>query len=430
LQQFPFDFSDLPTPAYLVGGWVRDRLLRRQGKYLDLDFVLPEKAVDIARAIARKYQAGFVVLDAERQIARVVFPNGTADFAQQMGCSLVADLGRRDFCMNAIALECHQLIGNRLIGNRSLVIGDGLAGESFIDPFDGIGDLRAKRIRMVAPENLAEDPLRILRGYRQAAQLGFEIENLTRQVLIKLAPSLKSVAAERVRTELGYLLSISDGSQWMIEAIGDRILEDWLPSQHLTLARFAKIEQVISQLSAQFPDLDRLFSKQLAGDRYALMIVKLAALTNSATALEPLGLSRAEQRWLVGILRYLPQFISLLDHALPKEQYKFFQSTLEFFPAIAALALASGYEFAKITPWLERWLNPQDAIAYPIALITGDDLRRDLGMKPSPKIGELLECVKIAQVEGKISSKAEAIAFIQSISSYPNPQKHDDILAN
>ena len=408
MQQFPFDFNDLPIPAYLVGGWVRDRLLNRQGKYLDLDFVLPEKAVATAQAIARKYKAGFVVLDADRQIARVVFQNSTADFAQQMGDSLVADLGRRDFCMNAIAMECHQNFLSSL-------------GESqFVDPFDGIGDLKAKRIRMVAPENLADDPLRILRGYRQAAQLGFEIESLTRQVLIKLAPRLKSVAAERVRTELGYLLSSQNGSQWMLEAIRDRILDDWLPRQHVNLARFTKIESVISTLLVKLPNLELFFNKQLSGDRYALIIVKLAALTNSATALETLGLSRAEQRWLVGILRYFPQFIALLnqDHASFKEQYKFFQPTLEFFPAIAALALASDYsdyKLEQILPWLERWLNPHDPIAYPIALITGDDLRKDLGMAPSPRIGELLESVKIAQVEGEINSRAEAIAYVTAI---------------
>ena len=406
MQQFPFDFNDLPTPAYLVGGWVRDRIINRQGKYLDLDFVLPEKAVEIANAIARKYKAGFVVLDSERQIARVVFKNGTADFAQQMGRSLEADLGRRDFCMNAIALECHEL-------NKTDFAP--FAQNQFVDPFDGIGDLTAKRIRMVAPENLADDPLRILRGYRQAAQLGFEIESLTRQVLIKLAPKLKSMASERVHTELGYLLSISNGSQGMIAAIGDRILEDWLPSQHLNLERFAKIEKVISSLVAKFPSLESFFSKQLSGDRYTLVVIKLAALTNSATALESLGLSRAEQRWLVGILRYLPQFIKLLDQASLKEQYKFFQPTLEFFPAIAALAIASDCELDAITPWLERWLNPEDAIAYPVALITGDDLRKDLGIAPSPKISELLEIVKIAQVEGKIASKQEAIEFVKAM---------------
>ena len=406
MQQFPFDFNDLPTPAYLVGGWVRDRLLNRQGKYLDLDFVLPENAVETAQAIARKYKAGFVVLDAERQIARVVFKNGTADFAQQMGSSLEADLGRRDFCMNAIAIECHQVTESVLSLKET---------EHFIDPFDGIDDLKAKRIRMVAPENLAEDPLRILRGYRQVAQLGFEIESLTRQVLIKLAPKLKTMAAERVRTELGYLLSMTNGSRWMLEALGDRILEDWLPSQHLNLPRFTKIENVISSLLEQFPNLELFFSKHLSGERCAVVIVKLAALTNSATALEPLGLSRAEQRWILGILRYLPNFIELLDGASPRQQYTFFQTTLEFFPAIAALALASGYELEKITPWLEHWLNPHDAIAYPVALITGDDLLKELQIPPSPKIGELLASVKLAQVEGKISTRSEALIFVQSI---------------
>lgn len=379
---------------------MRDRLLNRQGRYLDLDFVLPEKAIETANTIARKYKAGFVVLDAERHIARVVFKNGTADFAQQMGNTLEADLGRRDFCMNAIAIECHQLAQNP---------------EQFIDPFNGIGDLKAKQIRMVVPENLAEDPLRILRGYRQAAQLQFEIEGLTRQVITKLAPSLKLVAAERVRTELSYLLAVPNSSNWIIEIINDRILESWLPRQHLNLERFAKIEWSIALLLAKFPNLELFITRNLAGDRDALEIIKLTALTNSATSLEILGLSRSEQRWSTGILRYLPQFIALLDQASPTEQYKFFQVTLEFFPAIAALAIASDYSITTVAPWLERWLNPDDAIAYPHTLITGDDLRQSLGVAPSPRIGEFLEMVKIAQVEGKIHTKAEALSMIQSI---------------
>jgi len=416
LQQFSFDFNDLPTPAYLVGGWVRDRLLNRQGKYLDLDFVLPERAVETAQAIARKYKAGFVILDAERQIARVVFKNGTADFAQQMGNSLEADLGRRDFCMNAIAIECHQFLSNPLLANPLLTIGkEELVREYFLDPFNGISDLENKQIRMVAPENLADDPLRILRGYRQAAQLGFVIEDLTRQVLIKLAPRLKAIASERVLTELGYLLAISNGSKWLIDVLSDRVLEDWLPNQHLNLARFAKIEQSITILLARFPNLELFFSKNLAADRDAIIITKLASLTNSANALEALGLSRTEQRWLVGILRYLPKLLTLLPQSSPKEKYQLFQSSLEFFPAIALLALASDIPIEAIAPWLERWLNPHDAIAYPVALITGDDLRKDLGIAPSPKIGELLESVKIAQVESKIKSKVEAIAYVQSL---------------
>ncbi|MDX2254373.1 MAG: CCA tRNA nucleotidyltransferase [Pseudanabaenaceae cyanobacterium bins.39] len=405
---FPFDFQDLPTPTYLVGGWVRDRLLQRQSRYLDLDFVLPQRAVETAQSIARKYKAGFVVLDAERQIARVVFENGTADFAQQMGDRLEDDLGRRDFCMNAIALECHQPMSEEHFRNGEL-------SEQLFDPFHGIDDLLAKRIRMIAPENLAEDPLRILRGYRQAAQLGFEMEPWTKQVAIKLAPKLKQVAAERICTEISYLLSTQLGSQLLLAAIQDGILEDWLPPQELNLPRFTQIDQAIATLLARFPNLDLFFSKTLAGDRQATIIVKLVALTHNANMLTPLGISRTEQRWAMSILRYLPQFIHLLNGASPQAQYKLFQSTLEIFPAIATLALASGHNLEAISPWLAQWLNPHDPIAYPISLVTGDDLRQELGIAPSPKLGELLEMLRIAQVEGKITSKPEAIVLAKEL---------------
>ena len=81
LPDIPFSLDLLPPSAYLVGGAVRDALLNRKGAYLDLDFVLPQQAVETARKIALQHQGGFVILDEQRQIARVVFPEGTVDFA-------------------------------------------------------------------------------------------------------------------------------------------------------------------------------------------------------------------------------------------------------------------------------------------------------------------------------------------------------------
>ena len=152
-ETWPFNLKWLPKSACLVGGTVRDALLDRHSEYLDLDFVLPINAVETAQAIARHYRAGFVVLDAERQIARVVFDQGTADFALQVGETLEDDLRRRDFTVNAIAYNPHT--------------------KDLLDPLHGYEDLQRKRLRMVSVENLAEDPLRLLRAYRQAAQLGF-----------------------------------------------------------------------------------------------------------------------------------------------------------------------------------------------------------------------------------------------------------------
>ena len=86
LRSLPFSVEELPSDTCLVGGAVRDALLQRQSQYIDFDFVLPERAVETAREISQRYKAGFVVLDPERHIARVVFPQGTLDFAQQETC--------------------------------------------------------------------------------------------------------------------------------------------------------------------------------------------------------------------------------------------------------------------------------------------------------------------------------------------------------
>jgi tRNA nucleotidyltransferase (CCA-adding enzyme) len=104
---WPFDLNLLPPDAYLVGGAVRDSLLKRRSPHLDLDFVLPRQAVTTARQIANRYKAGFVLLDAERRIARVVFDRATVDFAKLEGTNLVADLQRRDYTINAIAYNPH-----------------------------------------------------------------------------------------------------------------------------------------------------------------------------------------------------------------------------------------------------------------------------------------------------------------------------------
>ena len=150
---WPFDFKLLTPPAYLVGGAVRDALLGRRSHYFDLDFVMLTRAVKTARKIADRTKGGFVLLDAERQIARVVFAGGTVDLAQAEGGSLEGDLLRRDFRINAIA--CNPFTGE------------------IIDPLDGQTDLRLGLLRMVSRSNLEDDPLRLLRAYRPSGAVGF-----------------------------------------------------------------------------------------------------------------------------------------------------------------------------------------------------------------------------------------------------------------
>ena len=133
----PFDVEFLPPDTCLVGGVVRDAFLGRKGSYLDLDFVVPENSIETANRIARHYDGGFVVLDRERQIARVVFPHATLDFALQEGDCLETDLKRRDFTINAIAYDVRE---QKIIDPLEIEI-ENLSGDPFDDEL--LGDFQA-----------------------------------------------------------------------------------------------------------------------------------------------------------------------------------------------------------------------------------------------------------------------------------------------
>ncbi|MFB2881419.1 CCA tRNA nucleotidyltransferase [Floridanema aerugineum] len=401
-ENWPFDLEWLPESAYMVGGAVRDALLGRQRDYLDLDFIIPEKAVKVARKIATHYKAGFVLLDPQRQIARVVFPHATADFAQQEGDSLETDLRRRDFTMNAIAYHPHT---NQLI-----------------DPLQGYTDLKQSLIRMVSPANLQDDPLRLLRAYRQAAQLGFTIQPETRSVIREIAPLIGTVAAERVRVELGYLLNSSSGIPWLTAAWEDGLINIWL--SHATEKSFRQLVAVdwaATTLAKTWPQLETELSQPIRDTIKTpwLSLAKLACLVTTdpilaEAELQKLSYSRAEIKAVTTILKLLPQLH--LKQVLPdgmslREQYFLFREAGKAFPIVAVSALATGISIDAISPLINRYLNPDDQVAHPITLVSGNDLIRELNLNPSPKLGELLTEIQIARIEGKISRVAEAIAF-------------------
>ncbi|MFQ3679743.1 MAG: CCA tRNA nucleotidyltransferase [Pseudanabaenaceae cyanobacterium] len=393
-ERLPFRGSELPEQAYVVGGWVRDRLLGRESPVVDLDLVVPEGSIALASDLAKRYQAGFVVLDREREIARLVWLQATVDIAKQVGATLEEDLGHRDFTMNAIAVPCGALDG---AGN--------FPAAAAIDPLGGQKDVQARLVRAIARENLIADPLRVLRGYRQAAQLGFALEATTRGWLRELAPYLAKVAPERVCAELCYLLALPAAG--LLEALEDRILAAWLPPSQLRPERFGAMDGAIAQLLALEPNLTGYFARGLAGNRTVAVIARLAALLKAATLMPPLHFSKVEYRFCLGILRHLPQFWAFLQtEPTPRQRHPFQQATQDTLPAIAAVALADGASIAAIQGWIERWLHPSQPLP-----VSGDDLQATLGLRPGPQLGALLKELAIAQAEGKITDRESALAY-------------------
>ena len=197
----PLDFSTSPLlnkvrdvlpnqEIYLVGGAVRDMLLNRVSH--DLDFALPEGGISSARRVANALGADFMILDEERDTGRVIViePDDSRaylDFATYRGgTKLEDDLRARDFTINAIAYD--------------------LRTQTILDPLDGASDLRAKVMRACSASSFTDDPIRILRGVRQAAAFDFKIDLEARKLMKDAAHILPNISAERQRDELFKIL--------------------------------------------------------------------------------------------------------------------------------------------------------------------------------------------------------------------------------
>ncbi|MBD2353748.1 CCA tRNA nucleotidyltransferase [Tolypothrix sp. FACHB-123] len=405
-ENWPFSLDLLPQPAYMVGGAVRDALLGRSREYLDLDFVIPTDAVKVARAIAHHYQAGFVLLDPQRQIARVVFPNATVDIAQQEGATLETDLHRRDFTVNAIAYNPHT--------------------QEIIDPLQGLADLEKRVLRMVSPKNLEDDPLRLLRGYRQSAQLGFTIEPNTQQTIRSLASHITTVAAERVRVEIGYLLASPQGNHAIASAWLDGVLAPFF--KNATSESFEKltaVDKAADYIAKNWQPLGIELQEYIRDTikTTRLGIAKLACLVHqnpeaAEIELTELTYSRAEIQSVTTALRLFPR-LKTPDMSI-REQYFFFQEAGTVFSTAVALALAFDNLVGAISgdkslcvyaPLIGRYLNPDDLVAHPAQIVSGKEIIIALNLSPSPLIGKILTEIAIAQAEGTISTQEEAISF-------------------
>jgi tRNA nucleotidyltransferase/poly(A) polymerase len=197
-----------PGKAWLVGGFVRDRLLGRPTN--DLDIAVASGGIRLARAVAEAFGGASFVLDEERDVGRALLPlpgaTGTlfsVDVAQLRQPELVADLSLRDFTINAMAMD---VIGSQGAAEPSSVPPIGQPG--FCDPFGGRTDLSRALVRAVSEGTFRDDPLRTLRGVRQAVELGFHIEDTTLEWIRRDAPLLASVAPERIRDELMRLIAV------------------------------------------------------------------------------------------------------------------------------------------------------------------------------------------------------------------------------
>jgi poly(A) polymerase len=211
--------------GYIVGGFVRDWLLER--KTNDIDIAVSGAAITIARQVAEEIGGKFVLLDDVNNVARVVViedeqPRGTSQNQELRGAEwhfdfspftgdIESDLARRDFTINAMALELSQFVtasaATKVSSRKSA---SPLTGKQsppkLIDPFSGEKDLRNKIVRGVSEQIFETDAARLLRAVRLAAELDFTIVPKTESLIRRYSQAITEVPGERVREELLRLL--------------------------------------------------------------------------------------------------------------------------------------------------------------------------------------------------------------------------------
>lgn len=204
--------------AYLVGGCVRDHLLGKAPDDFDIcTSARPEETLRLFdRCIPTGIAHGTVTVLYDGMQAEVTVFRREAAYSDhrhpdgvEFSNDLTEDLSRRDFTINAMAMDCRGTLH---------------------DPWGGQADLQAGILRCVGDpdKRLREDALRMHRGVRFSAQLGFTIEERTLRAMAKNAPYSRYVAAERIQTELTKTL-LSDRPQKAGSMIALGLLEHIIP---------------------------------------------------------------------------------------------------------------------------------------------------------------------------------------------------------
>ncbi len=451
-------------PLYLVGGYLRDHLLRRPPlKQIDLDLVVWGEPALVAHAIVESLGGTIVPLDPEtvRVLARQERGRARIDISRPKGETIEADLKARDFTVNAIAMRITAITPD--------------ATTAIIDPSGGLGDLRRHCLRAVAPSAFDRDPVRLIRAVRLAAQLGFTIEPTTRQAIILRAALLANAAGERVRDELFQIIEQAP-SVPSIEALETlHLLRGLVPEtdalklvpatpphrlalwEH-SLETLHSIELLLMNLEHLFPDdaswLRERLDREIEAGVTEASIVKLvgllhdvgkpgtrtvepdgrvrflghdkAGMTIIARLCERLRLGRRASDLACQIARHhlRPVQLSREGTVTASATYRLFRDLGDAAPATflhswADLRATTGDEdprFLQHQGFVSELLRFHRADFLPSKaspFLRGDDLMREFGLAPGPLLGFILERLREAQATGIVGSREQALDFLR-----------------
>jgi tRNA nucleotidyltransferase (CCA-adding enzyme) len=368
---------------YLVGGVVRDLLLERSN--CDLDIVVEGDAVRLAREIADRRKARITV-HSRFGTAKLRWNERSADLATARAetyarpgalpavrpGTISDDLSRRDFTINAMAIELNP--------NR---FGD------IIDPHGGRQDLKNRLIRVLHDKSYIDDATRIWRALRYEQRLDFRLELATEELLKQCTAWLGTVSGDRIRHELELVLKeeMPEKTFRRADELGvlDRLHpalngDDWLAEKY-EIAR-----QECLPDGAPNPQL-----------YLALLVYRLTA-SETAYLISSLRLTKTTAQTLRDTMAIKGKLSELASPGLaPSQIYR--QLHGYCITALNACRLAAGLAVAAEN--IELYLN---VLSHVNPMLTGEALKK-LGIAEGTKIKEVLRILREARLDGKIDSR-------------------------
>lgn len=438
--------------AYIVGGSLRDLILERIPADYDIAVLLfPEK---YAACLASCVNGHVVEIGKQGQkIYRVVSENGAFDISAIEGKTIEDDLAKRDFAINAIGYD--------------------LYSEKIIDLYGGINDLSIKKIRMVSKEVFKKDPVRLIRAYRIAAALDFEIESETAHAIIDNAGLITKAAGERIKAELFKMLSCPKSYDYMYQMYETGLLFEIFPElsalqgckqnkHHAydvldhSLTAFSRLEILLNEkiLDTGFkgfpiPDMNRQRSALL---KYSILIHdigKPSALTvgddgnihffgheiigakMAKQISERLRLSNYEADYIDFIIRNHILALNLFNSCdknppSKKSLARFFIKCGDMTPDILLHTIADIKGKGNNDKRNDDFLNFASHLLmeffseYKVKktsprLITGNDLINEFGLSPSPLFKKILSVVEESRISSDIKNRKEAFSLVKEL---------------
>lgn len=446
------DLSIFPEKkgVFIVGGSIRDHLL---GKLpVDFDIVVSKNFARFAEKMGKILSRRVITLGRDKMPVCRIVSNGTVfDISPLKGDDIEQDLKQRDFTVNAMAYSIQ-------------------SGE-IIDCTGGRKDLLNKSVRMVSDDAFKEDPVRLLRAFRIAAALNFEIDTHTMGIIEQDARLLKKSAAERIREELFaffhthrscHYLEQMDKSGLLLEIFPDLIPLKGCPQNnyhaydvfHHTLKAYFHMEALLNDMSSSASRLPgqlapHIKDKSKALLKYAILLHDIGKPTTMSKddrgnihfyrhGLKSAEMSRSISRRLTlpnkdadyaqTVISHHNRPLHLFklhrqDRLTPKAEARFFIHCGEHSPDILLHSIADylGKGPANRGPFvdfacktMESYFSSHKIKKEKPPLITGKDLIERFGLKPSPLFKTILEMVEESRLSDQIQTKTDALLMVKN----------------